>query len=77
MTWKRAAIVLGMMGVAAASGGLAACQSSPWDEDPRRSQYDDYHRIRGDHRDDHTRNRFGGEEVNLRERLKPLDDGAM
>jgi hypothetical protein len=77
MTWKRAAIIVTMLGAAATTGVLAGCQSTPWDEDPRRSQFDDYHRIRGDRREDRSHNRFGGEEVNLRERLKPLDSGAL
>jgi hypothetical protein len=69
----RVGIILG----AAAAAGLTGCQSTPWEEDPRRSQYDNYQRIRGDRKDDTTRNRFGGDEVNLRERLKPLDSGSL
>ena len=56
-----------------AGGVLPACQD-PWTSNDPHTQFDRYALLRGQKREEKRTDRFGGEEVNLRERLRPLSD---
>ena len=69
-------VVIGLTAwvVAVVLGGVG-CDSHPIVEPVTRTPYDRYQYLHGEGQSRVVRNAYGREEVNLRERLRPLDGG--